>query len=78
MHVSAALDTSLHVRELIDLRAGDVLSLGRPVTEPLDVRVRGITKLRGRLVAVAGRVGVQLDAIGLGAREHEVPHVEAV
>jgi flagellar motor switch protein FliM len=71
MDVTAALDTSLHVRELLRLRPGDVLSLGRPVREPLDVRVRGATKLQGRLVTAGGRVGVRLEPSGLVARESE-------
>jgi flagellar motor switch protein FliM len=71
MDVSAALDTALHVRELLELRPGDVLSLGRSVSEPLDVRVGGATKMRGTLLAVDGRVGVRIDPRGLGAREIE-------
>jgi flagellar motor switch protein FliM len=71
MHVAAALDTSLQVRELLRLRPGEVLSLGRPLREAVDVRVRGATKLRGRLVTTAGRVGVRLEAAEGAAREDE-------
>ena len=57
----ASLDTSLTAREMLALAPGDVLSLGVPVYQPIDVRVGGTVKFKGRLAADAGRGGVRVD-----------------
>lgn len=63
--VTASLDTTLSTRELLELRPGDVLSLGTPVERPVDVRVRGTLKFRGRLLAAGPRAGLAItDAEG--------------
>jgi flagellar motor switch protein FliM len=61
--VTAALDSTLPARDLLKIRPGDVLSLGRSVRDPLELRVRGATKFEGRLVSVDGRAGLRLDAL---------------
>ena len=59
--VAATLDTTLRARELLMLRAGDVLSLGAPIHQSLDVRVRSHVKFRGRLTAAGSRAAIQVD-----------------
>jgi flagellar motor switch protein FliM len=59
--IAALLESTLTARELLDLRAGDVVSLGVPVHKPVDVRVGGTLKFRGRLAVENGRAGVRLD-----------------
>jgi flagellar motor switch protein FliM len=54
-------------RELLELEPGDVLSLGRPVRQSLEVRVRGSVKFRGRLVRDGLRAGVRIDHADGGA-----------
>jgi len=58
---TATLETTLTAREILSLQRGDVLSLGQPVYQPVDVRVGGTVKFKGRLSADAGRGGVRLD-----------------
>jgi flagellar motor switch protein FliM len=65
--VTASLEPTLAARELLELRAGDVLSLGRPVRQSLEVRVRGSVKFRGRLVRDGLRAGVRIDHADGGA-----------
>jgi flagellar motor switch protein FliM len=59
--VSATLDTTLRTRELLALRPGDVLSLGRSLHSLLDIRVRGSLKYEGRLVAHGAAAAVQIE-----------------
>lgn len=59
--VEAGLETSLRARELVDLRPGDVLSLGFPVRQSLNVRVRGASKFSGRLRAAGHRATLRID-----------------
>lgn len=69
--VAASLDTTLPARELLELRPGDVLSLGRSVRQPIDVRIRGSVKFRGRLVREGARAGIRIDQPDGGAVGHE-------
>jgi flagellar motor switch protein FliM len=62
--VSATLSAMLRARELLGLRPGDVLSLGRPLSESLDVRVRDSVKFSGRLVQHGRRTGVVVEVPG--------------
>lgn len=48
--VTARLDTRLPARDLMDLQPGDVISLGRPVRDPVDVWVAQAGKFTGRLM----------------------------
>lgn len=59
--VAAFLDSTLTARQLLGLKAGDVVSLGASVREPLDVRVHGTVKFKGRLAASDHRVGVRIE-----------------
>jgi flagellar motor switch protein FliM len=68
--VSASLDTTLKARELLELKPGDVVSLGADIQEPLDVRVRGTVKYKGRLAAVGRRANLRIEQPAmLAARE---------
>ncbi len=55
--------TSLRVRELLQLSAGAVLKLDKQVGEPVDVLLRGVKFATGQLVVVGDRLGVRLDDI---------------
>jgi flagellar motor switch protein FliM len=59
--VAASLETTLKARELLGLSPGDVLSLGAPVGQALDVRVRGTPKFKARLAAIGRSAGVLLE-----------------
>lgn len=72
LKVTASVDTSMSAREVLAIRPGDVLTLGRNVRDSVDVQVRGTTKFCGRLVAHGGTAGVLLtvsegQAIGIEA-----------
>jgi flagellar motor switch protein FliM len=60
--VSATLSTTVPARDLLALKAGDVVSLGQSVRNALDVRVRGTLKFRGRLVAHNDGAAVRLES----------------
>lgn len=66
MALTARLETSVKMRELLDLVNGDVLSLGVPVACPIDVLVGHTTKFNGRLSALDGRVGVTIEEASHG------------
>lgn len=65
--VSTSLETTLCARELLQLRPGDILSLGTPVQDALDLRVRGSRKFRGRLTASGPRAQVRIDRASTAA-----------
>ena len=56
--ISAVLETALPAGELLSLKPGDVLSLGRSVREAVDLHVRGAAKFKGRLVMHEGTSAV--------------------
>jgi flagellar motor switch protein FliM len=69
--VSVNLDTTLKARELLELAPGDVLSLGSSLQEPLDLRVGGAVKFKGRLSAAGPHTAVHvLRAVAASAREN--------
>jgi flagellar motor switch protein FliM len=57
------LESTLPARELLQLRIGDVLNLGVPVTRPIDVKVGRSLKFRGRLATVEGRAAVAIETV---------------
>jgi flagellar motor switch protein FliM len=61
MPLTVLLETTLRARELLRLKEGDVLTLGRAVTDPLDVRVGGRLKALGRLVETARGLDLVID-----------------
>jgi flagellar motor switch protein FliM len=48
MPVTAAIETQLMAGELMKMRVGDVLALGHPIEQPIEIRVQGKTKFLGR------------------------------
>jgi flagellar motor switch protein FliM len=60
MPVTAFLDMSLSARELVQLRPGDVLSLGQAVSQPVDIRVGVTPKYTGRLMRSQNHVAVTI------------------
>jgi flagellar motor switch protein FliM len=61
MPVSAVLETRCTTREVIELRSGDVLSLGVPANRPIDLRVGRTLKFRGLPMVQGGRASVQVS-----------------
>jgi flagellar motor switch protein FliM len=61
MPVTASIQSRLTARDLVDVRPGDVVSLGVPATRPVDVHVGRTLKFKGRLAVEQGRVNVRLD-----------------
>jgi flagellar motor switch protein FliM len=59
--ITALLESKVTARELLALTAGDVVSLGVPVARPIDVRVGGTLKFKGRLAIANGRAGVRVE-----------------
>jgi flagellar motor switch protein FliM len=66
--VAAVLRTTLTGRELLELRPGDVVSLGLPVQRPLSVRIGQMDQFEGVPVRTGGSTGVALTAV-TGAAE---------
>ncbi len=52
--------TDLNVRDFLNLKAGDILSLDQEVDKPLAVTVEGITKFRGYQGSYKGRQAVKV------------------
>lgn len=72
MPVTALLEISMSGREVVQLRPGDILSLGRPVSHPVKVRVGATTKYAGRLVRHGSRVAVAIsDGPGANGRSRD-------
>jgi flagellar motor switch protein FliM len=68
--VTPIIETRLSGRDVLALEAGDIVSLGLPVHEPVTVQIGGIRKLRGRLVASDAHAMIQVvgsPAAGLAA-----------
>lgn len=55
-----ARDTTVTIRELLDLDVGDVIQLGTAVEAPLSLVVGGLPKLRGRPVVARGRKSAEI------------------
>jgi flagellar motor switch protein FliM len=66
LRVTANLDTTLPARELLALVPGDVVSLGRLLRDPLEVRIQDASKFTGRLVVREGLTAVQVDQATVG------------
>jgi flagellar motor switch protein FliM len=62
LDVSAVLESKVLTSDLLAMAAGDVISLGVSSDRPIDVRVGGTLKFRGRLgVGGRGQLGVRID-----------------
>ena len=60
--VTTDVETRLKTRELIELEAGHVLSLGIPAETDVNIRVGDILKFKGRLATSGGRAAVQVNS----------------
>lgn len=54
---------TISARELLELRPGAVLPVGRPLAGPVDLTASGRTIARGELVDVEGEIGVRLTEL---------------
>ncbi len=55
---------SMRIRDIKSLRQGEVISLQRPVGDPLDIRINGRIVARGEVVATEGRqYGIRVTEI---------------
>jgi flagellar motor switch protein FliM len=60
--VTAVLRTRLTARELLELRPGDVLSLGLPIQRPLTIRVGQVDQFEGMPVMTGTNAGIALTS----------------
>lgn len=60
--VVARLETSVSARDLLDLQVGDVVSLGRPVSQPVRIRVGRTPKFEGHLARRGALSAVTISA----------------
>jgi flagellar motor switch protein FliM len=66
--VTALIETHLLARDLVDLEPGDVVTLGRPASEPIDIHVGQIRRFRGRLARTNAAAVVRVESLsGAGA-----------
>jgi flagellar motor switch protein FliM len=65
LHVAATVETTLSAREVLELEAGDVISLGHRVCDPLDGRVNDLARFKVMPTLVGGRAGMRvLESVG--------------
>lgn len=72
MTVSAVIESRCTTRELVAMRAGDIVTMGLPASRPLDLRVGRALKFRGHPMSSAGRAGVTVAHRCDGAGSAEV------
>jgi flagellar motor switch protein FliM len=60
--VAVGIDSHLSAADVLQLREGDVISLGRSLREPVDVKVLGSSKFAGRLLRLAHSSGVRVES----------------
>ncbi len=65
--VTTQLQTRLAARELLDLEAGDVLSLGLSALKPVEVHVGRVPRFVGHLTATVSGAGVLIAETGESA-----------
>jgi len=61
--VTALLETSFEARELLALREGDVVALGRSAADPVDVHVGDVFRFAGRLIGGERGVAVRIEQV---------------
>ena len=70
--VSTLLETRLAARELLSLKTGDVISLGYPLSTPVDVHVGQVRRFVGRLAAGEGGAIVRVERMAGDVRNEGV------
>jgi len=66
--VTALIETQLLARDLVDLEPGDVVALGRPANEPIDIHVGQVRRFRGRLTRTDAAAAVRIETLSGEAR----------
>jgi flagellar motor switch protein FliM len=61
--VTALLETTLPARDLIALKAGDVLSLGHATSRPVDVHIGQVRRYGGHLTSRGATAGVVIESL---------------
>ena len=59
--VTTLLETKLAARDLLSLKPGDVLTLSRPIVNPVDIKVGQIRRFVGRLTTSNAGAAVRID-----------------
>jgi flagellar motor switch protein FliM len=63
--VTAEMSSTIAAGDLMRLKAGDVVALGRSATTPVDVQIGGLSRFAGRLMQDGHSVKVRLEPRGL-------------
>jgi flagellar motor switch protein FliM len=61
--VTALIETRLSARDLVELKPGDVLSLGHAATQPVDVHIGQVRRFGGRLTHHGTNAGVLIESL---------------
>ncbi|MDH4063677.1 MAG: flagellar motor switch protein FliM [Acidobacteriota bacterium] len=61
MPVSASIESRLTTRDLLDIKRGDIVSLGVPTHRLVDVHVGRTLKFKGHMSVDEGRLGVHIE-----------------
>ncbi|HEX5215033.1 MAG TPA: flagellar motor switch protein FliM [Vicinamibacterales bacterium] len=71
MVVTADLQTTLKTSEVVALAPGQLLNLGVPTSEDVNIRVGQLAKFKGRLAASGERAAVQITRSAIPAEEEQ-------
>jgi flagellar motor switch protein FliM len=66
--VTALIETHLLARDLVELEPGDVVALGRPASEPIDIHVGQIRRFGGRLTRTQAGAAVRVETLSGAGR----------
>jgi flagellar motor switch protein FliM len=55
--------TQMHLRDLLKLAEGDIVSLEVPVRRPVDLSVNGLKKFEGEIVIAGSQRGMVVDCL---------------
>jgi len=61
MPITGLLESSFLAGDLLQLQPGDVIALGRDISEPIDLKVNGSSKFAGRLTRLPHSSGVVVE-----------------
>ena len=62
--VTAQMSATIAARDLMRLKVGDVVALGKSAATPVDVQIGGLSRFAGRLSQDGHRVQVRLESRG--------------
>jgi flagellar motor switch protein FliM len=69
LNITAEIGTTLAARDLVALQRGDVLSLGRSSSQPINVHVAGLPTFVGRLTQQNGSLAISVQPITVDTPE---------